>query len=126
MMRKYPNQFSPHLHAFWGQVEKLPYDAHWFPALTAPRPFISLEGTDDPNVVHEAVRQTLLAARPAYALLDAPTDRIGIAWAKRPHGFVQADWDALLAFADHHLLGKPATRPFAEFPTAPVSSSPSP
>lgn len=35
MVRKYGNQFSPHLHQFWGQEDKLPYDAHWFPALTA-------------------------------------------------------------------------------------------
>ena len=30
MMRKYPNWFSPHLHEFWGQPDKLPFDEHWF------------------------------------------------------------------------------------------------
>jgi hypothetical protein len=55
MVRKYGNQFSPHLHQFWGQEDKLPYDAHWFPALTAPRPWIALEGTRDGNVVHNGV-----------------------------------------------------------------------
>ena len=35
MMRKYPNWFSPHLHQFWGQADKLPFDEHWFIALCA-------------------------------------------------------------------------------------------
>ncbi|HEY2881645.1 MAG TPA: hypothetical protein VGJ15_04415, partial [Pirellulales bacterium] len=26
MMRKYPNWFAPHLHDFWGQTDKLPFD----------------------------------------------------------------------------------------------------
>src|SRR3954447_23931115 len=47
MMKKYPNWFSPHLHEFWGQPDKLPFDEHWFIALAAPRPFIALEGTRD-------------------------------------------------------------------------------
>ena len=48
MMKKYPNWFSPHLHEFWGQVDRLPFDEHWFLALVAPRPFIALEGLTDP------------------------------------------------------------------------------
>ncbi|HEY2012360.1 MAG TPA: alpha/beta hydrolase family protein, partial [Bryobacteraceae bacterium] len=44
MVRKYPNWYSDHLHQFWGQPDKLPFDEHWFIALCAPRPFISLEG----------------------------------------------------------------------------------
>ena len=41
MMNKYPNWFSPNLHEFWGQTDKLPFDAHWYLALCAPRPFIA-------------------------------------------------------------------------------------
>jgi hypothetical protein len=116
MVRKYGNQFSPHLHQFWGQEDKLPYDAHWFPALTAPRPWIALEGTRDTNVVHNGVKQTWLAARPAYAFLGA-ADRLGVYWSNRPHGFGDTDWDGLLAFADKHLLGKRISRAFDLFPT---------
>jgi len=47
MQKKYPNWFSPNLHEFWGQREKLPFDEHWFLALAAPRPFIALEGITD-------------------------------------------------------------------------------
>jgi lysophospholipase L1-like esterase len=117
MMKKYPNWFSPHLHEFWGHAEKLPFDEHWFIALVAPRPFIALEGTNDQNVNANGVKQSWLAARPAYALFGpAATDRLGVSWADRPHGMVQGDWDALLAFANKFLLGKPVERKFDQFP----------
>ena len=116
MMRKYPNWFSPHLHEFWGQPDKLPFDEHWFIALAAPRPFIALEGTHDQNVNFNGVRQSFLAAQSAFNLTKAP-DRLGISWAERPHGMVQGDWDALLAFADKFLLGKQIDRRFSEFPS---------
>jgi len=115
MMRKYPNWFSPHLHEFWGQPDKLPFDQHWFIALVAPRPFLALEGTRDQNVNANGVRQSWIAAEPAYALFHA-ADRLGVNWADRRHGMVQADWDALLAFADKYLLGKDVTRRFDVFP----------
>jgi len=114
-VRKYPNWFSPHLHEFWGQVDKLPYDAHWFTALTAPRPWIALEGTHDVNVVHNGVKQTWLHSLPVYTFFGAE-DKVGVYWADRPHGFGDTDWDGLLAFADKHLLGKRVTRAFDLFP----------
>jgi hypothetical protein len=118
MVRKYPNWFSDHLHEFWGQPDKLPFDSHWFMALVAPRPFIALEGTHDQNVVANGVRQAFLAAQPAFALLNVK-DRLGVSWADRPHGMVQGDWDALFAFADKFLMGRTVTRRFDEFPPLP-------
>lgn len=115
MVRKYPNWFSPHLHQFWGQPDKLPFDEHWFIALVAPRPFISLEGDHDQNVNANGVYQSLLAAKPAYAFFHA-TDKLGVSWADRPHGMVKGDWDALLAFADKFLLSKPVDRTFDHYP----------
>jgi len=115
MVRKYPNWYSDHLHQFWGQPDKLPFDEHWFIALCAPRPFISLEGDHDQNVNQTGVYHSLVAAEPAYAFFH-DTDRLGISFADRPHGMVQGDWDALLAFADKFLLGKPITRPFDHYP----------
>ena len=115
MMRKYPNWFSPNLHEFWGQPDKLPFDEHWFIALAAPRPFIALEGTHDQNVNANGVRQSWLAAMPAFTLLNA-AGKLGVNWSNRPHGMVQGDWDALLAFADKYLLGKNVDRPFDRFP----------
>jgi len=61
------------------------------------------------------VRQSFLAAQPAFTFLKVP-DRLGIGWADRPHGLVQGDWDALLAFADKFLMGKTVTRKFDDFP----------
>ncbi len=115
MVRKYPNWFSPHLHQFWGQPDKLPFDEHWMLALVAPRPLICLEGDHDQNVSQNGVYQSWLAALPVYDFEHA-TGKLGVSWADRPHGMVQGDWDALLAFADKFLLGKPVERSFDQFP----------
>jgi hypothetical protein len=116
MELKYPNWFSPHLHQFRGQREKLPFDQHWFLALAAPRPFIALEGDTDTISLPEAVRQSMLGARPAYALLGAET-RLGVNYAHHGHAFTADDWTAMLDFFDTHLRGKPLTRSFDRFPT---------
>jgi hypothetical protein len=115
MQRKYPNWFSPHLHEFWGQREKLPFDQHWFLALCAPRPFIALEGETDTISLPEAVRQSMLGAKPAYALFGAE-DKLGVNYAKHGHAFTEEDWTALLDFAEWHLRGKKVERRFDQFP----------
>jgi hypothetical protein len=115
MVRKYPNWFSDHLHQFWGQPDKLPFDENWLIALCAPRPFIALEGTRDQNVNQNGVYHSLIAAKPAYDFLHAG-DKIGISFADRMHGEVQGDWDAMFAFADKFLMGKPTTLTFDQYP----------
>ncbi len=117
MVRKYPNWFAPHLHEFFHQAEKLPFDNHWYLALCAPRAVIALEGTRDQNVNKYGVRQSFLAARPAFELLGV-RERLAVNWADRPHGLVQGDWDALFALADKVWNNKPVTRAFDEFPEA--------
>ena len=84
MMRKYPNWFSPHLHQFAGRGLRLPFDQHWFMALTAPRGFISLEGTDDQNCLPNALQAARDGALPAYELLRAP-DALGVNYAPHRH-----------------------------------------
>jgi hypothetical protein len=116
MQKKYPNWFSPNLHQFWGRRDKLPFDQHWFLALAAPRPFIALEGDTDRISLPEAVRQSILGARPAYGLFGAQ-DRLGVNYARHGHAFTADDWTAMLDFFDTHLLGKPADRTFDRFPT---------
>jgi putative nucleotidyltransferase with HDIG domain len=116
MQKKYPNWFSPNLHEFWGKREKLPFDQHWFLALAAPRPFIALEGITDTISLPEAVRQSMLAARPAYALYGAE-DRLGVHYSNHGHAFTNEDWTAMLDFFDHHLRGLPANRRFDRFPS---------
>jgi len=116
MEKKYPNWFSPNLHEFWGQREKLPFDEHWFLALAAPRPFIALEGMTDTISLPEAVRQSIFGARPAYELFGA-ADRLGVNYANHGHAFTAEDWTAMMDFFDLHLRGKAAQRHFDRFPT---------
>ncbi len=115
MVRKYPNWYSDHLHQFWGQPDKLPFDENWLVALCAPRPMIALEGTRDQNVNQNGVYHTLIAAKPAYDFLHA-SDKLGISFADRMHGEVQGDWDAMFAFADKFLMDKPTTLTFGQYP----------
>jgi hypothetical protein len=116
MEKKYPNWFSPNLHEFWGQREKLPFDEHWFLALAAPRPFIALEGITDTISLPEAVRQSILAARPAYALFKAE-DRIGVHYSDHGHAFTAEDWTAMMDFFDKYALGKKLDQTFDRFPS---------
>jgi len=112
---KYPNWFSPHLHQFIGHQDQLPFDNSWLLALCAPRPLIALEGEHDQNVSHNGVRQSMISARPVYAVFNV-TNKMGVNWAVRPHGEVQDDWDAMFAFADKWLFDKPVTRAFDLYP----------
>ena len=116
MQKKYPNWFSPNLHQFWGQREKLPFDEHWFLALCAPRPFIALEGMTDTISLPEAVHQSFLGARPAYALFGA-VDHLGVNYADHGHAFTTEDWTAMMDFFDKYLRDKPVDRTFTRFPT---------
>jgi hypothetical protein len=116
MQKKYPNWFSPNLHEFWGQREKLPFDEHWFLALAAPRPFIALEGMTDTISLPAAVEQSILGAQPAYALLGVK-DHLGVNYAQHGHAFTAEDWAAMMDFFDKHLRGKKVDRAFDRFPT---------
>ena len=116
MEKKYPNWFSPNLHEFRGQRDKLPFDQHWFLALAAPRPFLALEGITDIISLPEAVRQSVLGAKPAYALLGEE-DRLGVNYASHGHAFTGEDWTALMDFFDKHLRGRDINRAFDRFPT---------
>ena len=116
MQKKYPNWFSPHLHEFWGQREKLPFDEHWFLALAAPRPFIALEGMMDTISLPAAVHQSILAAEPAYDLLGAKGN-LGVHYSNHAHAFTAEDWTAMMDFFDKTLRGRKIDRTFDYFPT---------
>ncbi len=116
MVTKYPNWFSPRLREFRGRKEKLPFDQHWFLAACAPRAFLALEGDADTISLPEAVRQSVLGARPAYSLFGAEA-RLGVHYAPHGHTFNADDWRALLVFADWHFFGKPPDRAFDRYPT---------
>lgn len=116
MQKKYPNWFSPHLHQFWGQREKLPFDQHWFLALAAPRPFIALEGDSDTISLPEAVKQSILAAQPVYEFLGAKAN-LGVHYSHHGHAFTSEDWTALMDFFDKTSRGLKVERTFDHFLT---------
>ena len=118
LMKKYPNWFSPHLHEFWGQPEKLPFDEHWFLALCAPKPYLALEGDTDVISLPAAVRHSLAGARPAYELYGVP-DRLGVNYSHHGHAFTAEDWTALMDFADKCLRGVKVDRTFDAYPAEP-------
>jgi len=124
MTRKFPYYFVPRLKEFTGQMDKLPFDAHWFIALTAPRPWISVEGTDDQNCVPNAVRQSVLAGQPVYAFLGVSTNRVGVNYEPHRHGLTAEDWTAALDFADQQLRGRDHHRRFDQFPPELATSTP--
>jgi hypothetical protein len=123
MTRKFPYYFVPRLAEFTGQMEKLPFDAHWFVALTAPRPWISVEGTDDQNCVPNAVKQSVLAAQPVYAFLGVGVDRVGVNYEPHRHALTADDWRAALDFADQQLRGIDHQRRFDQFPKEQASAA---
>jgi hypothetical protein len=121
MTRKFGYYFVPRLAEFTGQMQKLPFDAHWFVALTAPRPWISVEGTEDQNCVPNAVKQTVLAAQPVYQFLGVSTNRVGVNYEPHRHGLTPGDWNAALDFADQQLRGIDHHRTFDQFPSEQTS-----
>jgi hypothetical protein len=125
MTRKFPYYFVPRLKEFTGQMEKLPFEAYWYIALTAPRPWISIEGTDDQNCVPNAVKQSVLAAKPVYAFLGVSPDRVGVSYQAHRHALTVGDWAAALDFADQQLRGIDHHRRFDQFPreSVPENSS---
>jgi hypothetical protein len=116
MTRKFPWYFVPKAVAFTGHIQKLPFDAHWFIALCAPRPWISIEGTDDQNCVPNAVKQSVLAAQPVYKFLGVSETRIGVNYENHRHGMPPEDWTAAMDFADQQLRGIDHQRKFDRWP----------
>jgi hypothetical protein len=123
MTRKFGYYWVPQLAEFTGQMYKLPFDAHWFIALTAPRPWISVEGTDDQNCVPNAVKQSVLAAQPVYQFLGVSTNRVGVNYEPHRHMLTADDWTAALDFADQQLRGIDHHRAFDHFPAEQVSTN---
>lgn len=109
--------FGPRFPEFKGQTDKLPFDQHWLPALTAPRAFLLCCSLADQYGNANAAAQSYLHAKPVYQFLGKP-DTLGIHFRPGQHGMNADDWSALLDFADVHLLRKPPSRRFDEIPPA--------
>ena len=116
MIRKFPWYFVPQFTGFDGQIQKLPFEAYWYIALAAPRPWFDAEGTQDTLCLASAVRKSVLAARPVYQFLGVSTNRVGVNYDVHAHGLSAGDWTAALDFADQQLRGMDHGRKFDQFP----------
>ncbi|MGQ9790535.1 MAG: glucuronyl esterase domain-containing protein [Armatimonadota bacterium] len=107
----FPYWFHPRFRQFVGKVDRLPFDQHIVKALVAPRALLSTEALGDLWANPAGTQMTYLAAREVYRFLRAE-ERIGIWFREGGHAHSLADWQALLDFADWHLLGKVRARAF--------------
>jgi hypothetical protein len=119
--------YTPLFVQFTNRVYQLPFDAHWVAALIAPRPFLAVDATGDVFCVPNAVKQTVLAAKPVYQFLGKP-DAIGVHFENHPHELAPTDWTAILDFADQQLRGLDHHRTFDQFPPdqSATNNAPSP
>jgi hypothetical protein len=118
----FPNWFGPHFAQFIGHVDQLPFDQHEVRALVAPRALLNTDALGDVWANGPGTEQTYLAALEVYKALGVP-DKIALHWRDGKHEQNLEDFTALLDFADHILLGKPAAQdlkklPFPEEPKA--------
>jgi len=115
IVKSFPQWTIPRLAEFSGQVEKLPFDQHWLIDLVAPRVFIAPDGLNDSAASVNALVQSYLAAKPAYALLGVP-EHLGINFRPGKHMLAPEDWTAILDFADQQLRGLDVKRRFDQLP----------
>jgi hypothetical protein len=116
IVKSFPQWTIPRLAEFSGQVEKLPFDQHWLIDLVAPRVFIAPDGLNDMAANVNALVQSYLAAKPAYALLGVP-EHLGINFRPGKHMLAPEDWTAILDFSDQQLRKLDVKRRFDQLPT---------
>jgi hypothetical protein len=99
--------FHPRLRWFVGRRDQLPFDKHFLKALVAPRALICTEARGDLWANPSGTFLMSVAAMSAFDLLDVRS-RNGIHYRDGKHDFTAEDWNAILDFADWHLMGKEA------------------
>ncbi|MDQ1255605.1 MAG: hypothetical protein QG656_197 [Candidatus Hydrogenedentes bacterium] len=100
---------------FGGKEERLPFDQHFARALVAPRLMLSTDGLADVWANPLGTQAMYLAAQPVFDFLDAGGHN-ALHFRKGGHDQLIEDFEALMDFADEHLLGKPAARKFNALP----------
>jgi glucuronyl esterase-like protein len=103
----FPYWFTPALLGFVGHAERLPFDQHALMALVAPRALLTTVGTADHWANPRGTELTHQAAQIVYAYLGVPQN-IGIQLRPGTHAMTEADFEAMLDFADTRLRSKPS------------------
>ena len=82
--RLYPYWNHPRMRFFAGRENKLPFDAHFLPALIAPRALLITEGDRDPTGEPWGAQQAYLAIKEVYRLLGHE-ERLNIVFHQGEH-----------------------------------------
>jgi hypothetical protein len=101
----FPYWFTPALLGFVGRAERLPFDQHALMAIVAPRALLTTVGTADHWANPRGTELTHQAAKIVYEYLGAPGS-IGIQLRPGTHAMTEADFEAMLDFADTRVRGK--------------------
>ncbi len=109
--RNVPHWFCDRYLEFTGQQNKLPFDAHTLVALIAPRPLLNTNATEDEYNNTLSIEAGLRAGRLVYQWMDA-SEHCRLHWRPGKHGQLEADWRALLDFADEQFFDRPGTSSF--------------
>ena len=103
-------RFHPRLRWFDGKEDRLPFDQHFLKALVAPRALICTEARGDLWANPSGTLVTSKAAQSAFEFFDVPSKN-GLHYRDGNHDFTPEDWEAILDFAEWHLLGKKPENP---------------
>jgi hypothetical protein len=114
-LRVFPYWFSSRLNDYVGRESELPFDQHTVKALVAPRALLTTEARADIWASPQGTRLTHDAAKEVYCFLGAE-GKIGIWYREGIHNHTQADWTALLDFADWQFFGKNQAQNFDMHP----------
>ncbi len=97
--------FHKDLRQWVGKEHELPVDQHFLKALVAPRALICTDALGDEWANPTGNRATSAAAEPVFRFLGA-AQRNGLHFRDGSHDMTEADWTAILDFADWHLRGR--------------------
>lgn len=107
--------FHRDFRAFAKKEAHLPFDQHFMRALVAPRPVLSTDGTEDKWANPLGTQLNYLAAQPVFDFLGVPANN-ALHFRPGDHDHTDADFRALLDFADFHFFGKQPASKFNELP----------
>jgi endo-1,4-beta-xylanase len=103
--RAFPAWYARRFALFANQAQRLPFDQFELMGLVAPRLLLLTQATHDPWENPEGEQISFIAAKQIFRFTGAPGN-IAMYFHPGVHSITLPDWQAILDFADQHLLGK--------------------